>query len=370
MPIFTRSRENLPSSWFVKIILCAALFSAIFCSISAFANSVNPSDAKAQKIDQSEVLWWLPTDTESMVTARGPFPLPIGSSALPEKEEEKWFTAKATLSQIRSTLGALPLEIVDDANLIGTLKGTVAEFALQGTRYFREPSSGSEVTSYEGCSIVVFQNAVEESESKLRKVPGWEKAENVSIAGTRVLMAEDKSKGGTESYFVALPLPNVLLVANNREYLREVLDRMKQHKIPRALPEGLPEWRFLDRAARIWGLRHYDPTQAKKDPTSPLGGDSAYAQSDPKAIGALFMLDPKNERRLVMESLTGDEASARAAAAQGHSIAEPQEGVKFEVKILNPAPGAIEDVYTLDRSITLDYCLLAIEFALGRGMNF
>ena len=369
MPFFTRRRENLPSSCFGRITRCAVLFSAIFCSNSVLADPVNPSDAKAQKIDQSDVLWWLPTDTESVVAARGPFPFPIGSSPPSEKEDEK-FTAKVTLSQIRSTLEMLPFEIVDDANLVGTLKGTVVEFALQGTRHFRAPSSGSEVTSYEGCSIVVFQKGVEESESRLRKVPGWENAEGVLITGTRVFTAQDRSEGSTESFFVALPLPNVLLVANNREYLREVLDRMKRHRAPRALPEELPEWRLLDRAARIWGLRHYDPTQAKEDPTSPLGGDSAYVQSDPKAIGALFALDSNNERRLVMESLTRDEANARAAAAKGHAIAEPQEGVKFEVKIRNPAPGVIEDVYTLDQASTLDYGLLAIEFALGHGMNF
>jgi hypothetical protein len=369
MPVCARNGK-LPSSCFVKTMLCTALISAIFCSISLLADPVNSSHATVQKIDRSDLLWWLPTDTESVVAARGPFPFPACSSAPSEKEEEKWFTAKATLPQIQSSFEELPLETVDDAGLTEMLKGSVVAFALQGTRHFRAPSDDSEVTSYEGCSIVVFQKRVEELEPRLRRVPGWENAEKDSIGGTRVLMVKDQSEGSTEAFFVALPLPNVLLVANNREYLREILDRMKQQKAPRALPEQLPEWRSLSRAARFWGLRHYDPTQAKEDPTSPLGGDTAYVQSDPKAIGALFALDPKNERSLMIEYLTGDEANVKAEAAKGHVAVEPQEGVNFELKLRNPALGVIEDIYTLDRSSTLDYGILAIEFSLGRGMNF
>src|SRR3974390_703120 len=112
MPVCSRSLGKLPSPCFVKTILCGALISAV----SLLADPVNSSRATVKKIDQSDLLWWLPIDTESVVAARGPFPFPAGSSTPSEKEDEKWFTVKATLPQIQSAFEELPLEIVDDAN--------------------------------------------------------------------------------------------------------------------------------------------------------------------------------------------------------------------------------------------------------------
>lgn len=207
-------------------------------------------------------------------------------------------------------------------------------------------------------------------ESKIRKASGWENAETESIGGTRVLVAQDKSDDAGETYFAASPLPDVLIIANDQRYLRDVLDRAKERSTLRAFPSELPEWRSLPNSARFWGLRHYDPTQAKMDPTSPLGGDTAYVQSDPQAIGVLFALAPDDERSLAIKYFSRDEAKAKAEAAKGRAVNEPQEGVKYELKLRNPSPGVFETIYTLDRSSTLDYAILAIEFALGRGMNF
>jgi hypothetical protein len=223
---------------------------------------------------------------------------------------------------------------------------------------------------YEGCSIVVFDRNLDGLETTIAQMPDWTGASRGVISGRQVLTWQEKSNGAERTYLLAFPKPNVLLIANNRKYLVEVLERMAQEKMPRALPNELPEWKFLDANARFWGLRHYHPTQAKKDPTSPLGGDSAYVQGDPRAIGVLFALDPKSERSLVVTSFSRDEAKTKAEASRGHAVSEPQDGVRYEVGLRNPAPGVLEEVYTLDRSSTLDYCLLAIQFALGRGMNF
>jgi len=241
---------------------------------------------------------------------------------------------------------------------------------MQGSRHFREPQGGSEVMEFEGCSILVFEKDLGTLANTIEQAVIKSGARSEMIGGTRVLVIQEKSEESVWTNFLAIPRPNVLLVANNRQYLLEVLARMAQQKSPRALPEQLPEWRFLDTSARFWGLRHYDPTQAKLDPTSPLGEDRTFDPGDPKAIGVLFALDPKNEQSLVITSLTGDEAKARAYVRSGKAVAEPQEGVRYEVKLRNPKPGALEQIYTLDRSSTLDYSILAIEFALGRGMYF
>ncbi len=321
-----------------------------------------------QAVVEKDVIWWLPADTESVVAARGPFLIPHEPDEMNEKNDVEWFTKKASLADIRAELEALPLELLDDVDLVGALKGYTVAYAMQGSRHFREPS-GYEVTEYEGCSIVVFDRNLDGLETTIAQVPGWTGASKGAIGGSKVLIWHGEGKDAERTYLLAFPKPNVLLIANNRKYLVEVLERMAQKKMPRALPNELPEWKFLDANARFWGLRHYDPTQAKKDPTSPLGGDSAYVQGDPKAIGVLFALDPKSERSLVVTTFSRDEAKTKSEASRGHAVSEPQDGVRYEVGLRNPAPGVLEEVYTLDRSSTLDYCLLAIQFALGRDMN-
>jgi hypothetical protein len=357
--------------------LRAAVLAALVATAVPFslvANSSQPSKpsigSAGQTVGQKDLIWWLPADTESVVAARGPFSIPNVENETSEKNGQAWFTKKTSQAEIRVELEELPLELLYDLDLSKALRGYTVAYAMQGSRHFREPNPGSEVTEYEGCSIVVFGRSLDGLENALVRIPDWKGASKGVISGTQVLIRHEKSEEAEETYFIAFPKPNVLLIANNRKYLGEVLERMAQKKTSRALPDQLPEWKFLAANARFWGLRHFDPTQAKTDPTSPLGGDSTYVQGDPKVIGVLFALNPKSELSLALISFSSDEAKARAEAGKGQVVAEPEDGVKYEVKLRNPAPGVLEQIYTLDRSSTLDYCLLAIQSALGRGMSF
>jgi hypothetical protein len=344
-------------------------------TISVFLVSSNqlhaqPSRSTAQPVNPQELMWWLPADTESVVSASGPFLIPTGSNETSNENDPGWFTRKTTQAEIRAAFEELPLEVFYDLDLTETLKDATVAYAMQGSRRFREPQGDSEVMEFEGCSILVFErdlgpliNAIQQSVAK-------NGARSETIGGIRVLIDQEKSAGAVETRLLAVPRPNVLLVANNRQYLVEILARMAKRKTLRAFPSRLPEWQFMDINARFWGLRHYDPTQAKLDPTSPLEKGRTSDSGDPKAIGSLFALDTKNEQSLVIMFLTGDEAKARAEARAGKAVAEPQEGVSFEVKLHNPKPGVLEQTYALDRSSTLDYSILAIESALGRGMYF
>ena len=332
--------------------------------------SAQPPRNTVQPVDKQELITWLPADTESVVAARGPFLIPTESNEASENNDPAWFTKKTTPAEIRAAFEELPLEVFYDLDLTKPLKGATVAYAIQGSRHFREPENGGEVMGFEGCSILVFEHDPGPLIDALQQSAAKGGARGETIDGIRVLIDEEKSEGDVETRLLAFPRPNVLLVANNRQYLEEILTRMAQRKTPRALPAQLPEWQFLDANARFWGLRHYDPAQAKLDPTSPLGGDSSFTEGDPKAIGVLFELDPKNGQSLLITSMTGDNAKAKADAGSGKAVSEPQEGVRYEVKLLNPKPGALEQLYTLDRSSTLEYALLSIQFALGRGMYF
>ncbi len=359
--------------------ICAAVLAATFAiaiPVSLAANSLqspgHSTRATDQAVDQKDMIWWFPADTESVVAARGPFPIPTNPNETSERNGQERFTKQASQPEIRVVFEQIPLELYYylDLGLAKAQRGDTVAYAMQGSRHFREPSHGADAMEFEGCSIMVFGRDLDGLESIIARMPNRKGASTEIIGGTRVLILNEDSKYVEETDFIAIPRPNVILVANNRQYLQEILERMTQKRASRALPDQLPEWRFLDANARFWGLRHYDATQAKMDPTSPLEGDSAFGRSDPKAIGVLYALDPKNERTLVITSLSGDEAKVRAEVGTGQSVVEPEGGVTYTVKLRNPGPGVLKQIYTLDRTSTLDYALLAIEVALGRGMYF
>lgn len=352
----------------IVVILAAAGGAASAPAVSQ--SSQRSGQAALQIVDSKDLLWWLPADTESVVVARGPFGIPAGSNENSEKNEKEWFTKAASATDIHEELESLPLEVTCDLDFdfSKALRGYTVAIAMQGSRHFREPRGEAEVTDFEGSSIVVFDKDLGGWEGNFGRSLSRKATRTETINEIRVLIFSQKSLGAEWTDFVALPRPNVLLVANNRNYFQEVLDQMRQHKSPRALPDQLPEWRFLGANARFWGLRHYDPTQAKLDPTSPLGDDQTFTPSDKKAIGVLFAVDPRNERSAEMVIFSGDEAGINDEARAGSVAAEPQEGVSFKVKLRNPEPGVLVQSYTLDKSSTLDYFILAVESALGRGM--
>jgi hypothetical protein len=304
----------------------------------------------AQRADQRDVLWWLPPDTESVVAARGPFPVRIRTNELDAKGEREWFTKKASQAAIRTEFEQLPLELFHSLDLATALRGFTVAFSMQGSRHFRNPLPGSEVMEYEGCSIVIFEKELDALGANLVRTMGRKATDRQIIAGTQVLIFREKSEQAEWTYFLALPQPNVLLVANDRGYLQEVLERMRQRTTVRALPDQLPEWGFLDPTAQFWGLRHYDRSQAKQDPTSPFSEDRTFGPGDPKAIGVLFSLDPKSARSAVITSFSGDETRVRNTASAGVSISQPQDGVKYDVRLRSPKPGVLEQIVTLDRS--------------------
>jgi hypothetical protein len=375
-PIEKRGKRHPEVSFSIRAVHCVPVLAAIFTITAPAALLADPLQPRAQPslettqpIDPGQLMSWLPADTESVVAARGPFVTPAESDDV-DGNDPAWSTRKASQAEIRTAFEQLPLELFYEFDLTKILKGSEVAYALQGTRHFRDPQGGSEVMDFEGCSIIVFEKDLGELAGSIEQAAARDGALNDMIGGTRVLVSEEKSEGAVFTRILAIPRSNILLVANNRKYLREVLARMSQKRIPRALPDQLPEWQFLDINTRFWGLRHYDPTQAKLDPSSPLGEDRTYVPSDPNAIGALFALDPNNERSLVITSLSGDEAAVKAEASRGKNVDEPEGGVKFEVILRSPKPGVLEQIYPLDRTSTLEYSILAIEFELGRGMNF
>ncbi len=68
--------------------------------------------------------------------------------------------------------------------------------------------------------------------------------------------------GGT---FLCSPYEGTLIVANDLNYLHEVLLRLRNKPDDRALPETNPEWKLVDTKSQFWAVRHYDQSYVPFD---------------------------------------------------------------------------------------------------------
>lgn len=330
--------------------------------------------AQSHTIDQETLLWWLPPDTETVVTARGPFTIPLPK----ETEGQSWPKSRASSSDIQAELEQLTMEVFYGLEIAKPLRDNTVLIAMQGSRHFRDPLPGFEVMDFEGCSILVFERDLNQRGVARLQSLAQNATRREIIAGIPVHIFHKKEGIAEWDLLLAVPRPNVVIAANNLQYMREVLERIAERKSPRALPPNLLEWQFLDPTVRFWALRHYDRDQASHDATSPLNvpkyhafaADETFSTGDPQAIGIVYMLDRNNEKRIISTYLSGNEAKIRESAAKGTVKIEPQEGVKFEEKRQSPKPGVLQRIYTLDHSSALDYVVLLEQIALGRGMYF
>ena len=280
-----------------------ALFVAAFLAVPCTAQTAGSKpDQPSEEI--SEVLSWLPADTESIVVANGPFMLPEMRPS-----EEYSVPSAVSVEDLRDDFEHLPLALIGFNNgiLASHLEGQKVTVAIEGARHFRVPE-GLGGALFEGCSIVVFARDVSDRAASFFKVSAKTALPSEQIEDPKVAVFQELLDTDMWTIFVDFPKPNVALVCTDRDYLREAIVRMRGAKGARALPEQLPEWKYADTHARFWGLRHFDNTQAKDDPTSPFAGDKPGKLHDEQAIGLTFRFDPYKSRKATITYLSGDKS--------------------------------------------------------------
>jgi hypothetical protein len=70
--------------------------------------------------------------------------------------------------------------------------------------------------------------------------------------------------------------PNTVLCASSDRYLEEVLRRVDQAPLGRALPDTLPEWKQVDIDASVWMLRHVPKPRER---AAAIGMTAAFTKS-------------------------------------------------------------------------------------------
>jgi hypothetical protein len=298
--------------------------------------------------DVQQVLSWLPSDTETVVV-----------------DSEPWFPEKSRELPIGLTLSAMALTPLwfKEGALREYVKNQRAVLALAGSRHFRAPRSLG-LMPFEGCTIVVLADNPGDRADLFFNSSAGDAVRVEEVEGQKILVFEEKRESDLWTTFVTLKRPNVLLAATNLDYLREVLARMRGNGDPRALPEILPEWRYVNTGVRFWGLRHYDRSQGDRDPTSPFWDPKKFiktAFNDEQAIGLTFSYDPANRTGPIITYLSGNPSLAKKA------LAMPFEGSPVSVVFRELDAGAIEASYGPGRST--DFMLgLVLPFLLGHGI--
>src|SRR5579859_1970756 len=299
-----------------------------------------------------QVLSWLPLDTETLITARGPFPIPGPRTDDRDTENQKMEARDLREFFQSSALGPLGL---NNGGLQKHLMSARVRFTAEGSKAFRSPHGLGELP-YEGCTIIMFAEDVAGRESGFMEDAANSGARVEDIANHKVAIFQQVMERDTWTTFVTFPLKNIVVIATNREYLREVLARMSAPKADRAFPETLQEWKYVDTRAEFWGMRHFDKSQASTDPTSPFGGRKAANLPDERAIGLTFQCDPARELRAKLVYLTGDKAKAMEIEHQRFPPdAEVESTAGLHIMYRDLSPGVIESSYDLSRSRSLDW---------------
>ena len=324
------------------------------------AASARLSEASlAEQSPANEALAWLPADTETVTAANGPFLLPEMGR---EDNEETKFESEKDIAELFRGLSMGLLELQN--GMFGTyFKGAKVEFAIEGARVFRAPS-GLGGGPYDGADILIFSSDMTAAASSFMKEARKTALRMEKIDGQTIAVFQEKMEDDTWTSYVAFPKPNLAVAATDREYLREVLARIGGKSGPRALPDGIPEWKYVDKHATFWAVRHYTRGGASTDPTSPFGGKKTANIADDKAIGLTVVLEERAVREVRLTYLGGKDALAEI-----YSEVEREPGAKeLGAKYREIEPGVFEGRYHLNKDESVSIFTFVLLALLGHAV--
>jgi hypothetical protein len=226
---------------------------------------------------------------------------------------------------------------------------------------------------YEGCEIAVLVEATVSRRDSFLKQSLSAGVKGGSVAGQKIVVFEEKVNDDIWTVVVAFPKPNLVVACTNRDYLREVLERIGGKAGERALRETLAEWRFVDTKAPFWGLRHYDKSQARIDPSSPFVDRNIFGTADRQASGIAFRFDPGtgNGVTITYFSATRDILGFIQHNAMSMQIGELVNSTEdLPVSYRQVAPGVAEIKFEVGGVMPLDVCLSIAMAFFGHGAFF
>lgn len=310
----------------------------LLCSLSSAAQAIR---TKAQL---NTILTLLPSDTQSIVVASGPFkltPLPsiekqAESLSLMSKHFESWWQyAPAPKQQIR-WICTLPenFEHIGDGKLYKLMTERTITTSVKAFFPVHQKNQES------ACNLVELQDSDKLHREFEKTAKNLATSEHYYLDYTvfEFQLSNPRSPEGFifPKIFVCLPCPGLIVSASDNEnVLHQVLARLHAKSRRDALHAGLSEWHYVNSESEVFGIRHFG--LAEDDKTSPLvkrtGSPSAI---DPDAIGCVLNLtDAKLEfiylskskdlqnvvsRLFPKDDLRGDISSTKFASISPESV--------------------------------------------------
>jgi hypothetical protein len=217
---------------------------------------------------------------------------------------------------------------------------------------------------FEGCTFIVFAEERNDRAERYFKATSNSALRVEEIEGHQIAVFQDRSESDTWTTLVGFAGPNVLLVATHSDYLREMLLRIKGKNGPKALPETLPEWGYVDVNAQFWGLRHFDRAGRDEDPSSPFWDPSKFVKApwtDDQAIGLTFSYGPAAKKGPTITYLSGEPNSAKKLLSLRH------EGDKFRSAVREVDARAIAGSYSVEHPEALMFTFY-LTYLMGHGI--
>ena len=176
----------------------------------------------AEQPSLNQVLGWLPTDTETVLGANGPFSWATEVPSNDTHPQERMTDAELEMQSRMFPLGLLNFK---NRGLGEFVKDKRISFAIEGSRRFRPPSALG-IMRYEGCLILVFGPAVSLDGAAFMKAATKSAIRFEESDGVKIAVFEEQAENDTWATFVGFPRANVVVVATNFDYLRTLLRRM------------------------------------------------------------------------------------------------------------------------------------------------
>jgi hypothetical protein len=222
---------------------------------------------------------------------------------------------------------------------------------------------------FEGCAVAIFQDDLEDRRDAFMKDAAGLAVRIEDIEGQRVAEFEEQMEQDKWTIFITFPEKGVVFVSTDKNFLQEMLVRMRGVSGQVGLPESRREWTYVNKTAKFWGLRHYDKLQSKYDPTSPFGGKKSANFPDEEAVGLTYQCDPRTERRATLVYVTGASAESRIVAKNRFpdtGDADAMAGLHIQHREL--AVGVIQSTFDLSHSRPTDLFFFIFMDHLGHAV--
>jgi len=307
-------------------------------------------------LDVQEVLKWFPADTDAVIVSQGPFPLANLSELADKMEHDEPAQTVLTDDQL-TQLFEVPAMVPwakHPTTMSKRLTGERILFAVQGSRRNRE-------NRLEFCSIVIFERG--SLSDRLLDSSAGPPLRPEDIDGHGFWVFSDATEDGRTALVVAQPRSNVLLIAENLNYLKSVWTRAHGKRDGMFLSETLPQWRYVDTNAQFWGISRVRHSNSEKEPSSLDEEERFYGG----LVGVTFSLN-LSDRKLRMVIMSTEHDFYRQFPKQPMAFEDDEdvEGVSKEVREIEP--GVVESTsYLKDQKSALIMAReMAWFFFLGR----